>query len=352
MKNARVGIVALVVLLGAVLLLRGRVHFDFHGLVAEIQHLNYWHVAAGVALIYACFWVRSMRWALFLGPLREGEAKKVTAGEVLGSQFIGFTAVGLFGRLADLSRPYLIAKRTGLSVASQVAVYTVERMFDLGSAALIFSTAMLFLRRAAMPHAEGIARLGRGSLLATLALAVFAVVLRLTGERVAEIARRVFGKVSVKLGESVAEKILGFRDGLRVVTGVGEFVYALALSLAMWMLIAEAYVQCVHAFTGTVALAQMSFAQTMLLMASSVAGSVIQLPVVGWFSQIAVTAGAMVLCFGVAKEAATACGAVIFAVCSLSVIPVGLIYAQVERISLKQVAAESAHAGEPTQVRR
>jgi hypothetical protein len=35
---------------------------------------------------------------------------------------------------------------------------------------------------------------------------------------------------------------------------------------------------------------------------------------------------------------------VILAVCSLSVIPVGLIYAQFEQVSLKTVAKESAQA--------
>ncbi|HXB61650.1 MAG TPA: hypothetical protein VNU94_02215, partial [Acidobacteriaceae bacterium] len=213
-------------------------------------------------------------------------------------------------------------------------------------AALIFSTALAFMPKTPpMPHAEVIARLGRGSLLATLALAVFAVALRVTGEKVARAAEAVFGAVSKELGNSAAEKIRGFRDGLRVVTSMSEFVYVAALSLAMWGLIAMAYVESVHAFVDTPRLAQMSFAQTMLLMASSLAGSVVQLPVVGWFSQIGVTAAAMTGLFGVSVEAATACGALIFAVCSLSVIPVGLIYAQVERVSLKKVAEESAEAG-------
>jgi len=334
-----VGILALALL---VFLFHGRIHFDVRSFLAEMRHVSLGHVAAGVGLIYACFWLRSMRWALFLKT-----QKPVRAKDLLGSQFLGFTAVGLFGRLADLTRPYLIAKRTQLSVSSQIAVYTVERMFDLGAAALIFSGALAFLPKTPpMPHAEVIARIGRGSLLGTLALAVFAVVLRVTGEAVARVAKMFFGMISAKLGASVAEKILGFRDGLRVVTSVGEFAYATVLSLGMWGLIAMAYVESVHAFVGTPQLAQMSFAQTMLLMASSIGASVVQLPVVGWFSQIGVLAGAMILLFGVQQEAATACGTVILLVCTLSVIPVGLIYAQVERVSLKSVAEESASSVE------
>jgi hypothetical protein len=230
-------------------------------------------------------------------------------------------------------------------VSSQIAVYTVERMFDLGAAAMVFSAGLAFMPKTPpMTHAEVIARLGRGSLLATLA--VFVVLLRVMGDAVARFAQRSFGMISMKLGESIGEKIRGFCDGLRVLAGLGDFAYAAGLSLAMWGLIAMAYVQCVHAFVDTPQLAQMSFAQTMLLMASSIAGSVVQLPVVGWFSQIGVTAAAMSGLFGVRVETATACGAMILAVCSLSVIPAGLIYARVERVSLKKVAEQSAEAME------
>ena len=187
MKRSRAvwGIVLLLVVAVLVFLLHGRIHFDVRSFAAEIRHVSIAHIVAGVALIYGCFWLRAMRWALFLKP-----QKPVAAKDVLGSQFIGFTAVGLFGRLADLTRPYLVAKRTGLSVSSQIAVYTVERMFDLGAAALIFSGALAFLPKTPpMPHAEVIARIGRGSLLGTLALAVFAVVLRVTGEAVARVIK-------------------------------------------------------------------------------------------------------------------------------------------------------------------
>jgi glycosyltransferase 2 family protein len=56
---------------------------------------------------------------------------------------IGFTAVALIGRVADLVRPYLVSKRTGLPISSQIAVYIVERLFDAGSMALITSSVIL-----------------------------------------------------------------------------------------------------------------------------------------------------------------------------------------------------------------
>jgi len=83
-----------------------------------------------------------------------------------------------------------------------------------------------------------------------------------------------------------------------------------------------------------------------LIMASGMAVSGFQLPVLGWFTQIGVVAAAMSGFFGVAAEPATACAATLLAVTFLGIAPVGLIWARFEHVSLRKVAAESGHAGE------
>src|ERR1700712_640630 len=105
----------------------------------QLRYVSWGPVLVAVALIYGTYWLRAMRWAEFCRA-----AKPMRARELVGPQFVGFTAVALFGRLADLVRPYLLAKRTGLPVSSQMAVYTVERMFDLGAAAVVFSSGLAF----------------------------------------------------------------------------------------------------------------------------------------------------------------------------------------------------------------
>jgi hypothetical protein len=182
---------------------------------------------------------------------------------------------------------------------------------------------------------------GLVSLAGTAALGLFAVAIRVSGGVLAGIARGVFGRVSEGLGEKVGEKILGFREGLQAISSFREFVIALGLSLAMWALIGEAYVQTAHAFVETPELTGLTFARTMLLMAASIGGSVLQLPVIGWFTQIAVLATAMHEFYGAPVEAATACGGALLVVTNLSIVPVGLVYARVQKVSLKAVAEES-----------
>jgi hypothetical protein len=236
-------------------------------------------------------------------------------------------------------RPALVARRVQLSISSQVAVYTIERMFDLGAAALIFSGALLFARD--QPHHEIFVRTGLVSLAGTALIAVFAVAIRVAGGAVARVAGATLGWLSKPIGESVAQKIRGFREGLDAVSSAQDFLVVSLISLAMWGMIGGAYVETLHAFADTPQLATISFSRTMLLMGASIGGSLLQLPVIGWFTQIAVTAAAMHEFYGAPIEAATACGALLLVVTFLCIIPTGLVFARIEHVSLKKAAAES-----------
>jgi glycosyltransferase 2 family protein len=331
-----VAVVALVVL---VFVFRSRVQFDWGTFWQQLRLVSVGHIVAGIVLIYVTYFLRALRWSVFVSP-----TKKVSPTSLLGSQFIGFTAVALFGRLADLTRPFLVARRISLPLSSQIAVYTIERMFDLGAAALIFSSALAFTPKG-LPHHEVFVKAGVVSMGLTLAIAIFAGVVRTAGGTVASFARGTVGLVSKAAGESLATKIIGFRDGLNALSSIRDFGVVVAISLTMWVMIGFAYMQTAHAFVHTPELAGVTFSRTMLLMAASIGGSLLQLPIIGWFTQIAITAAAMHTFYGAPIEAATACGAMLLVVTFICIIPAGLVYSRVEHVSLKKVAEESEAAG-------
>ena len=310
-------------------------HFDWATFFRELRQVAWLHVAAGVTLIYGTYWLRAWRWAELCRS-----QKHLRPASLVGPQFIGFTAVALFGRLADLARPYILARRTGLSTPSQVAVYTVERIFDLGAAAVVFSSALAFTP-AGLAHRDRFVRVGVGSLAATLLLAAFAVAIRLRGPAIAALARRLLARLSPTFAASAEDKILGFRSGLGAIATVRALLLCALLSLTMWGMIGATYWQTTHAFALTPELAHIPFSRAMLLMAASLGGSLLQLPGLGWFTQIAATAAAMHAFYGAPLEAATACGALLLLVTSLSVVPIGLLFARVGGIDLREATTRS-----------
>jgi hypothetical protein len=352
------GLVVLVALIAVVVWGRTRIHFDFAEFWSQFARAEWSKFAIALACIYAGYVIRSVRWALLLR-----HNQKVPVFSLTGTQVIGFTGVALIGRVADLVRPYLISRKTGLPLGSQIAVYVVERLFDMGTIALIFSIALL-----SVPEAELLKAIDRSRLLSyviqhesrwlalfifrfsglilTLLGALFLVGVRLSGEVIATFFERFVGLLSKKLGHAFGSKIRAFHTGLDTIRSFSEFATTVALSLLMWALITFAYFEIMRAFVASPQLATISFSKGVLLMVVSGGASLIQLPVVGWFSQIGIVAAAIAGFFGVALEAATACAASILLVTFLSIVPVGLIWAQFEHVSLRKVAAESEHSDE------
>ncbi|MGA3009756.1 MAG: lysylphosphatidylglycerol synthase transmembrane domain-containing protein [Terracidiphilus sp.] len=339
------GFVIFLALVALVVWGRDRIHFDFGVFVSQLKLANWRKIGIGFACIYSGYVFRSARWAFLLR-----HNQKVGLFSLLGTQVIGFTAIALIGRIADPVRPYLVSKKTGLPLSNQIAVYIVERLFDAGSMALIFSSVILvtswFGLAGALPHAEIVKRAGYWGLAFTVLGALFLVAIRLAGGVVATFFEDTFGLLSKKLGQAVGHRIRTFRAGLDTMRSFSDFGITSALSLVMWGLITLAYLETTQAFVESPELRSMSLAKCMLLLAFSGGASVFQLPVLGWFTQIGLVAAAMSSFYGAAPEASTACAATLLMVTFLGIVPVGLIWARFEHVSLSKVAAESGQAEE------
>jgi len=339
-------LVVAVALVAFLVYARHKINFNWGVFVRQLKLANWPMIALAVALISFGYVVRAIRWALFLKPVRKVSFPSRMWFDVLGAQVIGFTGVALIGRAADFMRPYLVARRVKLTLSSQVAVYVVERMFDAGAVALIFSTVLFFAPdRATLPHPELLRHIALVGLAGTAALAALATAVRISGKTVALFAEKVLGKLSHSLGVSVATKIGAFRDGLDMLASPRDVVSALLLSLFMWGLITCAYLETIRAFVDSPPLHTITLARCLVLMAAGMAASALQLPVIGWFTQIALLAAAMQQLFGAAWEPALGCGAVLLIVTFLCVVPTGLIWARFDHVSLRKISEESEHEG-------
>jgi hypothetical protein len=356
-KQLIVGLVMLVVFVIVGIYGQHRYQFDWNEVIAQFKLADWRRIGIATGCIYLAYVFRSVRWAYILR-----RTKKVGPFSLLGTQVIGFTAVALIGRIADPVRPYLVAKKTGLPLANQIAVYIVERLFDAGAMASVFSVAMLWIPTQEIvkvtSHSRSFASLGAGhpllasfiarysGLLLTLLGALFLLIVRLSGHLVANFFERNFGFISKKLGHSIGQKIRAFRAGLDALQSLNDLALVAFLSLAMWLLIAFAYFECCRAFVASPELATLTPQKCVLLMIASGGASIVQLPVFGWFTQIIAVAAVLSAGFGVATEAATAGAATLLLVTFLCIVPIGLIWAQFEHVSLRKVTVESEHAEE------
>jgi hypothetical protein len=146
----------------------------------------------------------------------------------------------------------------------------------------------------------------------------------------------------------VAQRVREFAGGLNTIHGLLSFLQLAGVSIFMWWLIALSYQEVTHAY-GATTMQNMSVSQVLLLMGSSMVGSMLQLPGVGGGSQLA-TIEALDKVFAVPREMAVSCGILLWLVSFVAVMPAGLLLAHRERLSLRKVAEESEKAEEQVPV--
>ncbi len=293
-------------------------------------------VVTALVVVYAVYFLRALRWKILLSGLKEA-----SVSSLVPAQFVGFTGLALLGRPGELVRPYLIAKKHAVSLASQLAIWSVERIFDMGAFAVIFTISLLKLAPE-LHHLAGQQITGvqhkSYSLIGVIVLAIVGIIL------LQRFRAKFAGMVENRLGPDgtlyrIGKKMVTFAEGLSTIRDLKEFLQVSMLSLLVWAAIGFAYLEVLHAYADPV-LANISLRAIPLVMAGSMLGSVFAVPGVGGGPQLG-TLAVMNQALGVDISAATSCSLVLWFVTFASVIPVGLLLAHRERLSLRKLETEA-----------
>lgn len=356
MSKKRFLITALVmVVLAALVYLQVRAwkKFDWHRFWVATHNTSKFYLVAGVALVYADYILRALRWKIMLRPVCETKTSDLVAPTM-----IGFAGLALLGRPGEFIRPYLISRKTSLSMASQLAVWTVERIFDTGAFALIMAVNILGFKgrlqrevpafkeattQTLWGHQFPLFTIFEGFAIA-LVIAMFLVAwtafaVRKNPSMAAKFFVRALGRISPRFARSMGKRVRAFGEGLNTVKDTKSFFQLSGLSVLIWLVIGFAYMAVTHAYH-LHRLSQMSLSSVFLLTAASVVGGVLQLPVVGGGSQLA-TIGMLRGVFNLSPELATSCGIMLWLVTFMSVAPAGLVLARSEHVSLTQMEEAS-----------
>ncbi|HUM05733.1 MAG TPA: lysylphosphatidylglycerol synthase transmembrane domain-containing protein [Terriglobales bacterium] len=306
----------------------------------ETRPQNWFHIAHGVALIYLAYVVRAIRWKIFLRPVRP----KASAVSLIAPTMIGFTGLALLGRPGELIRPYLIARRQDLPFSSQLAVWAIERIFDIGAFTVLLVCAIFLAegpRELPLYHAFQKGGVFLAALVVGMVLGAMAV--HAKGEGIAKWVEQRFSHLPAHLGQKIALRVREFRDGLNTIHGPLSLFAVTVLSLAMWFMIIIAYQDVAHSYM--VDSLEIQRSQVLVLMGASMIGSLVQLPGIGGGSQLA-TIATLQRVFDVPKELAASCGIMLWLVTFVAIVPVGLLLAHRERLSLRKLSEETAEADE------
>jgi glycosyltransferase 2 family protein len=344
-KKKYAAFAVVLVVLAVLVYLQFRTWRDFDWAKLFQYGLNWHHILHGVLYIYFAYFLRAVRWKVFLRPVR----KEASILGLVPPTLIGFAGLALLGRPGELIRPYLIARRENLPFASQVAVWAVERIFDVGGftvlmvAAIFLPSKLRAFTRGAPPDVRHWIHFTGYALIAlVLGLLTAAVLTSYRGNGIARWVEDRFSHLSENLGHRIAEKIREFTVGLNTIHGPFAFLQLSAVSVLMWWVIALAYKEVTRAYGAP--MDGMSVTKVLLLMGASMIGSMVQLPGVGGGSQLATISALDHVFKIVPKELTVSCGIMLWLVTFVAVVPVGLLLSHHERLSLRKLSEETAQA--------
>ncbi len=297
--------------------------FDWRTFTAETSGLGWAPLMIAAILSLLTFPLRAWRWQIFLRPMRDAKFR-----DVLSPTLIGFTGLALLGRPGELVRPYMIARRTDLSMTSQMGVWMVERIFDMG--AFIAMAVVAFVFASGLPDLRQFrvaAWIAAGT---TVGMAVLAFAICCARQK---IFRWLESVVALRFPASrrVLRRAEVFAEGLNTVKDTRSFLQLSLISLAIWVITAWSYVATLRAYPS---MHNASYSVAMLLMGFSMIGGLVQLPAVGGGAQLA-TIVAMVDLLGFPRELAVSAGILLWLVSFHAVTPIGLVLARRAHVSLR-----------------
>jgi hypothetical protein len=310
--------------------------FSWRAFADSLANVDWSWLALALVLISATYLGRALRWEVMLRPL----ARKASFLRILSATCIGFTAVVLFGRAGEPVRPYLIARREGVSFSSQVAVWVVERILDVLMILVIFGIALTQVSHSSIqssPRIQLTLRAGG----AAAGIAGFACLALLFGLRQFKggVQKRLLEALSFLPGPTLGKIetfFAAFGEGMQSTRSSGFAFLLVGYTIIEWIVIAGCFYCVFHAFPVT---SSLSFADVVIVLGFVSFGSVLQIPGVGGGMQI-VTILVLTEFYGLGLEEASSVALMLWAINFVVILPVGLALAFHEGIkwrSLKHI---------------
>ena len=306
---------------------------DFHQVGREIARAELGLLVAALIATAFAYVFRALRWQYLLQPI--GHVQFTNA---LRTTLIGFAASALLpARAGELLRPYLLARKEGLSATATFATIILERLLDTVMVLILFAAFLLvFAPGFSTAGGRTLEQVKLGGALAAGVCLVLLVLLFFLAGHPATLERLTLGLTRIlpeRLGATAGRVVRAFSEGLGIVRQPGRLVLALVLSLPVWLAISSGIFLVTRAFH-----IDMPFTGAFLIQALLVVGVAVPTPgAVGGFHYF-YRLGATVF-YGASNDRAVGAALVLHAVSFVPVAIVGLILMAQEGLSLSRAGA-------------
>jgi glycosyltransferase 2 family protein len=318
----------------------GGAGFDWAAFGSTLANLDWAWLSLSIVFAYASYYGRAVRWAVFLRPLRP----QARMWNLVTATTIGFTAIVLLGRPGEFVRPYLIAWKEKVPVSSQLAVWVLERIFDLLFALLIFGYGLSRVRSSNAQVGEALRWVLQVGGAAVWGMSCICLILLFLLRQYPDVFRRRLTDALQFLPQSQLERLEkwlhSFLQGVESLRSSRALLAAVGLTALEWVLIGACYYCVMKSFHGTF---EFGLLDILIYMGFVAFGAVVQLPGIGGGMQV-VSVLVLHEIFQLPIAIATSATLTLWFITFVIVVPVGLLMAFQEGLNwrkLKHLQEES-----------
>lgn len=332
---------ALVSLLAVGLLAWFLRHANLADVWTQVRHAQGRLLIVALGIVAATYWTRAMRWQCLLAPM--GKTRFRT---LFRTTIIGFAALGILpARAGDVLRPYLLARREGLSLSATFATIVMERVLDMAAVLTLLAIYVVQVADEALlaPRLLRSVEIS-ASVAATVAVLLLGLmwVLAAHPERIGKLVLAAGRVLPARMATRLAGIAQSFSIGLAVARRPRELALAIMWSFAIWTIGAAEIWVVTRAFG-----MDLSFVGSFLLQALLVVGVAVPTPGgVGSYHE-AYRFG-MTTFFGAPNDKAVAAAIVVHAISFVPVVLLGLLFMAQDGLSvgrLKELAESAPEEG-------
>jgi glycosyltransferase 2 family protein len=297
-----------------------RVDFDWALFFSSLSNLNPGWLVASIILSLGTYFIRATRWRELLAPL-----KRVPLAQLFWATIVGFSAIYVLGRTAELARPLWLTRREQIPTSASIATIIVERFLDSLMLIAVFAWALVVIE---VPQGSItlLSNLKRGGWMigATAAIAMLVLVaLRRHVDLIARFIRHIRFPGIAKLVET-------FAQGLSALARARSLAVVMVHSAVLWIGMA---LQSWFMFFGMDL--DFSFGAATLVMVALAIGSIAQIPGIGGGFQVA-WIFCMTTFFQIPVEQATATALLAFVLSYAPTIVIAALYMLAQGISMRE----------------
>ena len=258
--------------------------------------------------------------------------------KLLTATVIGFTGIVFLGRPGELIRPYLIAVRENTPFSSQMAIWILERIWDLLIVLAMFGFALsqVHINPSNLgPGMQWLLRTGGFFVAALCTVCVFVLVMiGIFSDAAQQRVRDAMPAIPQRYRSRVEDVLVAFAGGMRS-TRSGSFTFQiLVYSMGEWAIIVLATWCLLRSFPQT---ASFSIIDGAVFSGFVAFGSIVQIPGIGGGMQVA-SVVILTELFGVDLAGATGVAILIWLTMYVFVAPIGVLLAVHEGLKWRELS--------------